>query len=90
MLQEFLKEGDWFRPKRYGYGSGLPIAWQGWAVLAAHFLVVIGLALWATVEPGLASTAVAAVGTVMATAVLVIIVRRRTRGGWRWRDGTES
>ena len=24
---------EWFAPKRYGYGSGLPISWQGWAVL---------------------------------------------------------
>ncbi len=23
----------WFRSKRYGYGYGLPIAWQGWVVL---------------------------------------------------------
>ena len=21
----------WFAPKRFGYGAGLPIAWQGWA-----------------------------------------------------------
>ena len=24
---------EWFAPKRYGYGAGLPIAWQGWAVI---------------------------------------------------------
>ena len=24
---------EWFAAKRYGYGSGLPIAWQGWAVI---------------------------------------------------------
>ena len=38
---------EWFAPKRYGYGAGLPISWQGWAVtlgfmsrssaLRAHF-----------------------------------------------------
>ena len=26
---------DWFAPKRYGYGSGMPIAWQGWVLSAA-------------------------------------------------------
>ena len=31
---------EWFAPKRYGYGSGLPIAWQGWAVMAALSLMV--------------------------------------------------
>ncbi len=29
----------WFTPKRYGYGAGLPVAWQGWALLAG----VVGL-----------------------------------------------
>ena len=36
---------NWFAPKRYGLGSGWPIAWQGWAVMAGFFLV-IGFALW--------------------------------------------
>jgi hypothetical protein len=36
---------DWFAPKRYGYGAGLPITWQGWAVTLAY-VGVIGLAVW--------------------------------------------
>ncbi|WP_243403462.1 MULTISPECIES: hypothetical protein [Bacteria] len=37
----------WFAPKRFGYGAGLPIAWQGWAVLVAYLAVVIGVSrLW--------------------------------------------
>ncbi|MEY4953243.1 MAG: hypothetical protein RL299_1667, partial [Pseudomonadota bacterium] len=27
-------DGMWFAPKRLGYGSGWPIAWQGWAMMA--------------------------------------------------------
>lgn len=34
----------WFAPKRYGYGSGLPIAWQGWALLAGLIVLVLGTA----------------------------------------------
>ena len=34
---------EWFAPKRYGLGAGLPIAWQGWAVLAV-FIAIIGVA----------------------------------------------
>ena len=30
----------WFPAKRYGWGWGLPITWQGWLVLAA-FVVLI-------------------------------------------------
>ena len=31
----------WFAQKRYGYGAGLPIAWQGWAVLGAWLLALL-------------------------------------------------
>src|SRR3546814_6692541 len=36
MLHIFLDERPWFRAKRHGYGAGLPIAWQGWVMLAAQ------------------------------------------------------
>jgi hypothetical protein len=32
----------WFPAKRYGWGWGLPLTWQGWVVLAA-FVVLIAL-----------------------------------------------
>jgi len=34
----------WFPAKRYGWGWGLPSAWQGWVVL----LVFSGLLAWGT------------------------------------------
>ena len=33
----------WFRAKRYGWGWGLPCAWQGWAVLTGYVLVIAGI-----------------------------------------------
>jgi len=40
--------GDyWFPAKRYGWGWGLPVTWQGWLVLAAFFaLVLLGVYLF--------------------------------------------
>ena len=35
----------WFRAKRYGYGWGLPSAWQGWLVLAAYVAAVLAPAV---------------------------------------------
>ena len=35
----------WFAPERYGYGAGLPIAWQGWALIGAY-IAVIGVVAW--------------------------------------------
>ena len=36
---------EWFAPKRFGYGAGLPISWQGWALTAAFMGFSIGLAI---------------------------------------------
>jgi hypothetical protein len=36
----------WFRAKRYGWGWGLPITWQGWAVFIGFLILVLaGIAL---------------------------------------------
>ena len=29
----------WFRAKRYGWGWGLPITWQGWVVFVSWLIV---------------------------------------------------
>jgi hypothetical protein len=73
---------EWFEPKRHGIGAGLPIAWQGWAVLGA-FLLAIGAAalVFGPKEP----LALAIVNPPLAA--LLIIAARTTRGGWRWRWG---
>lgn len=70
----------WFAPKRYGYGSGLPIAWQGWLVLGIYFALIAMSAH--------ALTTFAYLGVVMvATIGLLVICARKTEGGWRWRNG---
>jgi hypothetical protein len=77
---------DWFAPKRYGYGSGLPIAWQGWAVLLVYIAILGALAL--TLRRNGPIPFVAAV--IPLTGVLAVICARTTRGGWRWRWGEED
>ena len=74
---------DWFAPKRFGYGAGLPIAWQGWAVLLAYMAVTIGSAMW--LKPGHPMLSVGII--TVATMILFPICKRHTRGGWRWRSG---
>ena len=88
MLHQVLEGGDWFAAKRYGYGAGLPIAWQGWALLAAYMGAMFGFALLAEQDwPGAAS---GIVGMVLLTVAFILIVHRRTRGGWRCRWGTDD
>ena len=73
---------SWFAAKRYGYGSGLPIAWQGWVTLAAYIGGVLGGAL-------LLHGAVRVVEIVLMTAAFVAICAVTTEGGWRWRWGPD-
>ena len=73
---------EWFAPKRYGYGSGLPIAWQGWAVTVAYIAIVL---IAICVIPSRPIIILAVI--VPATATLMVITARTTRGGWRWRWG---
>ena len=69
---------EWFAAKRYGYGSGWPIAWQGWALLAAFMAVVTAVAF--LLEGHRAAQFAILVPTL---AILVIVTARTTRGGWR-------
>ena len=77
------EEQAWWAPKRFGYGAGLPIAWQGWAVSLAYALLVTGAAIGLLPRNILAFVAI----TLGATAALLLIAARKTRGGWHWRWG---
>ena len=73
---------EWFAPKRYGYGAGLPISWQGWVLLVGYIALIAGAGFlipygWV----GYASV------VTMLTAAFIVVVARTTKGGWRWRWG---
>lgn len=73
---------EWFAPKRFGFGAGVPIAWQGWMVVAVYAAIVVAAVHW------LADTPIALLGVIVpASAILTLITARTTRGGWHWRWG---
>jgi hypothetical protein len=76
---------EWFAPKRYGYGSGRPISWQGWALTAAFVAIAIGVSVRLKDQP-LKLIAI----MIPVTVVFCVICARTTRGGWRWRWGEEN
>ena len=78
-------EGIWFEPKRYGLGSGLPIAWQGWALIGAYVVLLAAASLLIAVSLIAYLAVVASI-----TTLLLVTVARTTRGGWRWRWGEKD
>ena len=76
---------EWFAPKRYGLGSGLPISWQGWAVTGAFGAVVAISTFFFRGHP-------LQLFAVLAPSILafMLVCARTTRGGWRWRWGKDD
>jgi hypothetical protein len=78
-------DSPWFRPKRFGFGPGLPITWQGWALTISYLAIAIGLSLGFRHRPSQLIAALA-----LPTIAFVVISCRTTRGGCRWRFGEEE
>ena len=86
MLHKFFAPGPWFAAKRFGYGAGLPIAPQGWALVISYGAAMAGIVALAQ-QPGRSTEIVASGLFLICTALFVLITRKRTAGGWRWRNG---
>lgn len=70
----------WFPVKRFGYGVGMPIAWEGWVVtilyMAAMILSGLLLTTWAFV-----------VTAIPLTAAVILVSYLRSDDDWRYRNG---
>lgn len=77
---------EWFYSKRYGLGTGLPCAWQGWVVLLTFLAIISGTAfLFGESRPVVMLAIILPV-----TAVFILIAIRTTKGGWKWRWGKDK
>lgn len=75
-------DGAWFKPHRWGLGAGLPIAWQGWLMMALQIATAgSGVVAFADNEPAQLAT------ILMVIFVPLPLMIAKTRGGWRWRWG---
>ena len=72
----------WFPAKRYGWGWGLPCAWQGWAVLAGFtiLLTISGMLLLPGGHYGLWIAS----EIVLITALIFICLAKGEKPRWRW------
>lgn len=78
----------WFRVKRYGFGAGLPCAWQGWAVLLAYCGAMVLLARTMLTPEGRPLAFWLGAGAL--SVLLVLIAWRRSDKPWRWRWGGDD
>ncbi len=77
---------EWIEPKSHGYGTGLPISWQGWGVSIGFLLVVIVGGIVLAPRSELAFLAL----VLPLTLAFILIANKTTRGGWRWRWGVDE
>ena len=76
---------EWFAPRRFGIGAGLPIAWQGWLTLVLFFALLAAVMI--AIEPGTPLF----IGSILLLAgMLALVTAFTTRGGWRWRSGKDD
>lgn len=85
MIHLLFDGRPWFRAKSYGYGAGLPIAWQGWFLLTVHVALIVGISALLRDRP-LAMV----ICVVLAALAPLPIYAARTDGGWRWRWGNKG
>ncbi len=74
----------WFPAKRFGWGWGLPIAWQGWAVLAVYFLLLVGGG--AMLVPRVGTEMFAVYAMCLSAVLLAVCWVKGERPRWRWRE----
>lgn len=76
------KDDYWFPARRYGWGWGLPVRWQGWLVYGAALLLLVSIFF---VFPPAVDLVPFLIGTWSVILVLVAICSLKGEPPrWRW------
>jgi hypothetical protein len=77
------KPAFWFPVKRYGWGWGMPVRWQGWVVFASYAALLYGGIYFFRPRRDVVGLTVY---ILVLTAVLVAIVAAKGErpAAWRW------
>ena len=72
----------WFPAKRYGWGWGLPISWQGWVVLMMFLvLILIGILVF---KPHQHTSTFLIYTAVITIGFVIICYLKGEPPAWRW------
>ena len=78
----------WFRAKRYGWGWGLPLTWQGWIVFIAYIVSVIACTF---VFPPEENKAVFIVSVAVLSLIFIAICWIKGEPSrWRWGEDKDA
>ena len=73
----------WFPAKRYGWGWGLPVRWQGWVVFALYAALAYAGVHYFKAERDVSGLLVYL--AILTAALIVVVVAKGERPvGWRW------
>lgn len=76
------RPGYWFPLKRYGWGWGPPVRWQGWAALGAYLAILYGAVSYAEERFSLAARILLA-GLLSAVFITIVVVKGERPDHWK-------
>ena len=74
----------WFPAKRYGWGWGLPTAWQGWIVIAIFACLILAGAV--VLLPSRGAAVFVAYAVLLCVVLIVVCWFKGEPPRWRWGD----
>ena len=74
----------WFPAKEYGWGWGLPCAWQGWVVLLAYMALTIAAVVFISPISHMGLFLAVMYGLTMS--LVLITWWKGEKPAWRWGD----
>jgi hypothetical protein len=78
----------WFPAKRYGWGWGLPVTWQGWVVMLLWLAAVFAGVFLLRHDPYRRAATIAFV-VIMGVVLCLICYWKGEPPRWRWGDRSE-
>jgi len=79
------KKAIWFPAKKYGWGWGFPVTWQGWCFLVTWIVILLGgIALFPSLQTSFYG--LLAFIIIMASALIAVCFIKGEKPRWRWGD----
>jgi hypothetical protein len=75
----------WFPAKKYGYGWGLPITWQGWVFSLSYLLLIVGGSFTLTDSPR-STIFFLSFALILSILFIFICFLKGEKPQWRWGD----